>query len=312
MVLEANALEFVNQQMQKFEESDRNIPSTNGINKLYTKAIQSTQLEQHDTWDPKCPARDIVCNKYNFTGHYRKCGKSKRKGTYSWKYDFKISSKHSKRPYITKKMVNDAKGVDYIFHLDDDTTISCEVGGIIIPMIVDSAEIKVRNKKEDATFYVIRNGMRCLLGKDTATSLGILNIQVLSESITADNGKVFCSQEYKNFCKENNIKHHTIPYWSQQNSEVERQDRDILKRLKISQVTRKDWKSELFDYLMMYNSTPHATTGRTLPELFFRRRFQGKLLSLPNIPPWDKIEEKIRDHDQWEKERGKQYVDRKR
>lgn len=40
------------------------------------------------------------------------------------------------------------------------------------------AEIKVGNKKENATFYVIKSGLKSLLGKETAMSLGILKINI--------------------------------------------------------------------------------------------------------------------------------------
>lgn len=59
-------------------------------------------------------------------------------------------------------------------------------------------------------------------------------------SITADNGRQFTSEDFKTFCKERNIRiYNSIPYWPQQNGEVERQNRDILKRLKISQAEKK-------------------------------------------------------------------------
>lgn len=55
-------------------------------------------------------------------------------------------------------------------------------------------------------------------------------------SLTADNGKQFQCNEMKEFCRISGIRlFNTIPYWSQQNGEVERQNRNILKRLKISQ-----------------------------------------------------------------------------
>ncbi|KAG7304923.1 hypothetical protein JYU34_010335 [Plutella xylostella] len=83
-------------------------------------------------------------------------------------------------------------------------------------------------------------------------------------SITADNGRQFVSEEFKDFCKECGIKlFSTVPYWPQMNGEVERQNRDILKRLKISQIERKDIKETLYEYLMMYNSTPHSVTGKS-------------------------------------------------
>lgn len=48
----------------------------------------------------------------------------------------------------------------------------------------------------------------------------------------------------------------------QQNGEVERQNRSILKRLTISQATDSDWKDDLNKYLIMYRSTPHSTNGK--------------------------------------------------
>lgn len=75
----------------------------------------------------------------------------------------------------------------------------------------------------------------------------------------------------RRFCKEWGIKlFNTIPYWLQQNGEVERQNRDILKRLKISQALKQDWKQELLYYFSMYNNTPHSITDKTPAELFFR------------------------------------------
>lgn len=42
----------------------------------------------------------------------------------------------------------------------------------------------------------------------------------------------------------------------QMNGEVERQNRDVLKRLRISQLEKKEWKDDLLEYLIMYNATP--------------------------------------------------------
>lgn len=47
------------------------------------------------------------------------------------------------------------------------------------------AEIKVGNKKENATFYVIKSGLKSLLGKETAMSLGILKININVNCITS-------------------------------------------------------------------------------------------------------------------------------
>ncbi|CAK1596619.1 unnamed protein product [Parnassius mnemosyne] len=131
-------------------------------------------------------------------------------------------------------------------------------------------------------------------------------------TITADNGRQFISQEFRNYLQECGIiLHNTIPYWPQQNGEVERQNRSILKRLKISQVERNNWKEDLFYYLMMYNSTPHSVTGKTPSELFYKRQFRDKIPSYIDIENKQEDSE-VRDKDALQKEAEKNYSDRKR
>lgn len=83
------------------------------------------------------------------------------------------------------------------------------------------------------------------------------------ETMKADNARQFTSDEFLSYCRENNIaRGETIPYWPQQNGEVERQNRSILKRLIISQNENRDWKRDLQEYLHMYRATPHSTTAQ--------------------------------------------------
>lgn len=130
------------------------------------------------------------------------------------------------------------------------------------------------------------------------------------DTMQTDNGPQFQSDEFKDFCEENGIKLlHSKPYWPQQNGEVERQNRSILKRLIISQNTNKDWQKELQDYLLMYRSTPHSTTLRTPSELMFGRTIQDKL---PQITQNLGIDEELHDQDKEKKEKGRIYADKKR
>lgn len=131
-------------------------------------------------------------------------------------------------------------------------------------------------------------------------------------SITADNGRQFVSQEFKDFCETNNIKLiSTTPYWPQQNGEVERQNRSLLKRLKISQEMKRDWKEDLQQYLLMYRSTPHATTMKTPAEMMFNWNIRDKLPNM-NQPINDREEEGVREIDKEKKEKMKAYADTRR
>lgn len=150
----------------------------------------------------------------------------------------------------------------------------------------------------------------------TDTGLAIDRMEVifarfgLPLTITADNGSQFISEEIKLYCKTNNITfNNTMPYWPQQNGEVERQNRSILKRLQIAQATGKDWRDELLKFLIMYRSTPHSTTMKAPAELMFGRNIRDKIPSISQ--PMERNEE-LFDRDKQKKEEGKEYSDNKR
>ena len=56
------------------------------------------------------------------------------------------------------------------------------------------------------------------------------------------------------------------------------------------------------EYLMMYSSTPHSTTGKTPSELFFGRLFRDKLPSLQDYGK-KRIDEEIKEKDMLEKQK---------
>jgi hypothetical protein len=97
----------------------------------------------------------------------------------------------------------------------------------------------------------------------------------LPKILTTDNARNFTSQEFKDFLSDFNIRlMHTTPYWPQANGEVERQNRSLLKILKIAELDKSDWKKALDEYLYMYSLTPHSSTGKTPSELAFGRNFR--------------------------------------
>lgn len=120
------------------------------------------------------------------------------------------------------------------------------------------------------------------------------------ETLRTDNGPQFISEAFKTFCREFGIEHQkTTPYWPQANGEVERMNNTILKRLRISQVENStNWKWDLRSFLLMYNSTPHSTTGEAPSALMFGRVLRDKIPSIHNRNrPWI---EQAKDRD-WER-----------
>ena len=94
--------------------------------------------------------------------------------------------------------------------------------------------------------------------------------------------------------------------WAQANGEVERQNQSLLKRIRIAQAERKDWKQELETYLMASRALPHAITEQSPAELLFGRKMRTKL---PDIgrPHHENLE--VRDHDQEMKAKAKTLMD---
>ena len=117
-------------------------------------------------------------------------------------------------------------------------------------------------------------------------------------SLKTDNGPQFVSKEFEEFLRECGIEHRrSPPLWPQANGEVERQNRSLLKTLKIAEVEGKKWTDELPKYLMAYGSTPQASTGATPAFPMFGREIKSKLPELR--PEQSVVNEDTRDRD-WE------------
>ncbi|KAK3716284.1 hypothetical protein QZH41_004075 [Actinostola sp. cb2023] len=131
----------------------------------------------------------------------------------------------------------------------------------------------------------------------------------LPESLTSDNGPQFVASEFAAYMEQEGIRHHkTTAKWPQANGEVERQNRSILKRLKIAHAEKKDWRKELNTYLTAYRGLPHPTTGVSPAELLFGRKIRTRLPQLSDIH----VEQGVRDRDAEQKARNKEYADMKR
>nr|CAI5846928.1 unnamed protein product [Callosobruchus analis] len=226
IIYEANALEAVNKQLESFTDQKQKTMELNYLSRnINTK---------------KC-SRLRTCSKCGFKGHYKDyCYSKTRKrvnedrsfgGTYKTgeNNDNKKRQKagHSSKGRRGPEKINNVESeeLDYIFQIDDDSVIKCNLGGVPLDMLIDSgsktniiddktwcslkkqntrvydqiknptkllfaygsstplkvlgsfkSNISVGNNNEIATFYVIQNGTRCLLGKNTSIALGVLKI----------------------------------------------------------------------------------------------------------------------------------------
>lgn len=133
----------------------------------------------------------------------------------------------------------------------------------------------------------------------------------MPETLKTDNGPQFISEELGKFCKQFGIElRKTTPYWPQANGEVERVNGMLAKHLKISQAEDTDWKWDLRMCVLMYNSTPHSTTGVAPAALMFGRLLRDKLPIL-HYNPLHHVEE-VRDRDRVQKDKGAEYADNRR
>lgn len=129
-------------------------------------------------------------------------------------------------------------------------------------------------------------------------------------SITSDNGPQFVSKELADFLEEQGICHRRVtPRWAQANGEVERQNRSMLKTMKIAQSQGKNWRDELITYLISYRTTPHSTTGVAPAELLYSRKVRTKL---PELQQFEINDGEIRDRDLYKKVKSSSQMDLKR
>lgn len=134
----------------------------------------------------------------------------------------------------------------------------------------------------------------------------------LPKSLRTDNGRQYISAEFKEFCKLNDITQITTPpYWPQANGEVENMNRSLVKRLKIASVNKANYKQEIHKFILMYNVTPHSTTGSPPSELMFNRVIRDKIPSIQDITE-DMIDSSARDLDCINKQKGKERGDKRR
>lgn len=132
--------------------------------------------------------------------------------------------------------------------------------------------------------------------------------------LRTDNGSNLVSEEMEKYLEEMGIvHHHNTPFWLRANGEVERQNRSLLKAMRVFQADGKDWRLELNKFPLAYRSTSHATTGVRPAELFFKKKLTTKQ---PEFTEGGEgqvgvASQQVRDRDPEKKQQAKHYADTK-
>lgn len=129
-----------------------------------------------------------------------------------------------------------------------------------------------------------------------------------------DNGPQFDNERMRDFLnQEGVVPEYTIPYWPQMNGLVENANKPLKKILTICFNDGTDCETALQEYLMMYRSTPHSTTGKSPFELLSNRKMRTAIpctLALKDcVEEGEMNDEDVRDRDALQKQKGKAYWD---
>ncbi|KAL9962467.1 hypothetical protein ACROYT_G031572 [Oculina patagonica] len=132
-------------------------------------------------------------------------------------------------------------------------------------------------------------------------------------TLRTDNGANLVSAELEGYLEEMGIKHRlTTPLCPRANGEVERQDRFLLKAMRVAHAEKRDWRLELNKFLLAYRSTPHVTTGKSPAELLYGRKMSTKLPEVADLEEPENLGyQQARDHDAEKKQIEADHVDKK-
>ncbi|XP_064470125.1 uncharacterized protein K02A2.6-like [Ornithodoros turicata] len=98
------------------------------------------------------------------------------------------------------------------------------------------------------------------------------------EELVTDNGPQFVSAEFKKILQDRGIRQTTVSvYYPQANGQVERFNRVFKDVIQVAKLRNKDVKSAVLEYLTVYRSTPHATTGVSPSVLLHGRAIRTRL-----------------------------------
>ena len=158
--------------------------------------------------------------------------------------------------------------------------------------------------------------MKSITAPDTVNAMRTIFEDVVEgypQTITMDNGPQFVATDFNEYCESKAIIiNRAVPYWPQANGHVERMNRSLLKRLKISQILKRSWKEDLRRYVFVYNTSPHSITGMPPAELHKGRKIRTEIPSVRDLETGQPPLNDVRERDKVAKEKGKEAEDMRR
>ena len=134
----------------------------------------------------------------------------------------------------------------------------------------------------------------------------------IPRTIRSDNGPPFSSHEFRSYMAEIGTQHQRItPLWPQANSEAENFMKPLTKTIRAACTENKDWRKELYTFLLNYRATLHTTPGYSPSDLLFNRVIRTKLPQVVTVCD-ERKDEIVRQKDEQAKTKMKQYADKKR
>lgn len=115
--------------------------------------------------------------------------------------------------------------------------------------------------------------------RSTVTALrDIFSRHGLPEIIVSDNGPQFTAAEFQQFCTSGEILHRTsAPYRPSTNGQAERVVQILKSAIRQALITNADVTAVIVNYLLVYRTTPHSTTGEPPSMLLMGRRLRSRL-----------------------------------
>ena len=131
--------------------------------------------------------------------------------------------------------------------------------------------------------------------------------------LVSDNGTAFVSTEFTAYLRRVGVQHVRVtPYHPRGAGAVERLNRVVKSALQTASKESRDWTQAMRQFLMVYRSTPHATTGRSPSELLHGRQLRTMLHAATHPP--GKVEvssDRTRQRVVKQQQRQKAYWDRR-